>query len=128
MTPQTLLRLLAGASVTDLQRAAGVHLDGAFAEWRGSLDEAALLLERLAKGNALTAQELLADFPTERHPVLLMSLAWLAKLGIVDWLASEMLACMAKLYLKDRPKTGPDEEAPPPTSPGSAAPASAKKP
>ncbi len=90
LTPQTLLRLRAGASVTDLQRAAGVHLDGAFAEWRGSLDEAALLLERLAKGNALTAQELLTDFPTERHPVLLMSLAWLAKLGIVDWLEPDL--------------------------------------
>ena len=38
--------------------------------------------------------------------------------------ANEMLACMAKLYLKDRPSTDPDA----PTSPGSAAPASAGKP
>jgi hypothetical protein len=38
----------------------------------------------------LTAQELLADFPAERHPVLLMSLAWLAKLGIVDWLEPDL--------------------------------------
>ncbi len=90
LTPRTRLRLRACASLSDLQRAAGVHLDGAFAEWRGSLEEAARLLERLAKGNALTVQELLADFPAERHPVLLMSLAWLAKLGIVDWLEPDL--------------------------------------
>src|SRR5271165_3277510 len=77
LTPRTRLRLRAGASVSDLQRTAGVRLDAAFAEWRGSLEEAARLLEPLAKGNVLTAQELLADFPTERHPVLMMSLAWL---------------------------------------------------
>ena len=90
LTPRTRLRLRDGASVTDLQRAAGVHLDRAFAEWRGSLEEAARLLERLAKANVLTAQELLAEFPAERHPVLLMSLAWLAKLGIVDWLEPDL--------------------------------------
>jgi hypothetical protein len=90
LTPRTRLRLRAGASVMDLQRAAGVRLDAAFAEWRGDLEEAARLIERLAKGNVLTAQELLADFPAERHPVLLMSLAWLAKLGIVDWLEPDL--------------------------------------
>jgi hypothetical protein len=90
LTPRTRLRLRAGASVADLQRAASVQLDGAFAEWRGSLDEAARLLDRLAKGNVLTMQELLADFPVERHPVLQMSLAWLAKLGIVDWLEPDL--------------------------------------
>ena len=90
LTPRTRLRLRAGASVGDLERAKSVRLDAAFAEWRGSLDEAARLLEPLAKGNVLTAQELLADFPAERHPVLLMSLAWLAKLGIVDWLEPDL--------------------------------------
>lgn len=42
-------------------------------------------------------------------------------------LANEMLGCMAKLYLKDRPTTDPDSEAPS-TSPGSAEPASAGTP
>jgi hypothetical protein len=72
--------------VSDLERAKGVRLDAAFAEWRGSLDEAARLLEPLAKGNVLTAQELLADFPAERHPVLLMSLACLPSSG--SWIGS----------------------------------------
>lgn len=49
-----------------------------------------ILRREVAKGNVLTAQELLADFPAERHPVLLMSLAWLAKLGIVDWLEPDL--------------------------------------
>ena len=42
-------------------------------------------------------------------------------------IAQDMLQCMAKLYLKDRPSTDPDEEAPA-TSPGSADPASARTP
>jgi hypothetical protein len=90
LTRRTRLRLRDGASVTDLQRAAGVRLDAAFAEWRGDLEEATRMVERLAKGNVLTTQELLAEFPIERHPLLLMSLAWLAKLGIVDWLEPDL--------------------------------------
>jgi len=46
--------------------------------------------EQYAPQTFAKAQELLADFPTERHPVLLMSLAWLAKLGIVDWLEPDL--------------------------------------
>ncbi|HEU0033684.1 MAG TPA: hypothetical protein VFQ53_23820 [Kofleriaceae bacterium] len=41
-------------------------------------------------------------------------------------LAREMIDCMAKLYLAERPSTDPDEAAP--TSPGSADPASARTP
>jgi glycosyltransferase involved in cell wall biosynthesis len=85
LTSQTRFRLRVGASLSDLNRSATVGLDRAFANWRGSLDEAAHLLERLAQGNVLTVEELLADFPAERHPFLRMSLVWLAKLGIVDW-------------------------------------------
>lgn len=40
--------------------------------------------------------------------------------------ANEMLDCMAKLYVQDRPSTDPDAEEP--TSPGSADPASAEMP
>lgn len=39
-------------------------------------------------------------------------------------LANEMLSCMAKLYLRDRPSTDPDA----PSAPGSADPASARTP
>lgn len=45
--------------------------------------------------------------------------------------ANEMLDCLARLYDQKRPTSDPDVEAPPddePTSPGSAAPASAGKP
>lgn len=34
-------------------------------------------------------------------------------------IANEMIACMAKLYLKDRPSTDPDAEAPADTGSGS---------
>jgi hypothetical protein len=42
--------------------------------------------------------------------------------------ANEMLDCMARLYEAKRPTTDPDAETPEPTSPGSAAPASAETP
>jgi hypothetical protein len=41
-------------------------------------------------------------------------------------IAKEMLDCMARLYDRNRPSTDPDDEAP--TSPGTAAPASAGTP
>jgi hypothetical protein len=39
-------------------------------------------------------------------------------------LANDMLNCMSRLYLKERPETDPDQ----PTSPGSGDPASARRP
>jgi hypothetical protein len=42
--------------------------------------------------------------------------------------ANEMLTCMAKLYLRDRPSTDPDAPVPDPTARGSSDPASARKP
>ncbi|MBA2538555.1 MAG: hypothetical protein H0V17_02880 [Deltaproteobacteria bacterium] len=41
--------------------------------------------------------------------------------------AAEMITCMSKLYLKDRPSEDPDDPAEP-SSPGSSAPASPKTP
>jgi glycosyltransferase involved in cell wall biosynthesis len=90
LTSATRLRLRAGAAASDLQRAADVDLDRAFAAWRGTSNEAGLVLERLADGGALSVQELLIDFPDDRHPAVQMSLVWLAKLGILDWLEDDL--------------------------------------
>ncbi len=89
LTLGTRLRIRLGASASDLQRIAGVDLDRAFAGWRGNLAEAALVLERLTDGGALSVQELLVDFPDDRHPAVQMSLVWLAKLGILDWIEDD---------------------------------------
>ena len=90
LTPATRLRTRSGAALDDLKRSADVELDKAFAAWRGNLDEAALVLDRLAHGAPLSVQELLVNFPPHRHPAVQMSLIWLAKLGILDWLGGDL--------------------------------------
>jgi hypothetical protein len=47
-------------------------------------EECQRLLARLQKPTSLAAGTLLADFPPEQHPVMLRTLGWLAKLGIID--------------------------------------------
>ncbi len=86
LTLDTVLRIRDGASAADLVRAGVVPLDGAFAGWRGSPEEAEAVLARLAGGARLTVRELIIAFPPERRRPVQMSLAWLAKLGVLDWL------------------------------------------
>jgi glycosyltransferase involved in cell wall biosynthesis len=90
LTLRSRLRIRAGASVFDLERAAKVDLDRGFAGWRGNLDEAAVVLKRLADGASLSVEQLLAYFPKDRHLAVQMSLVWLAKLGILDWLEDDL--------------------------------------
>ena len=40
----------------------------------------------LASGKAKSARDVLLAFPIERRRVVEMGLAWMAKLGLVDWL------------------------------------------
>ena len=86
LTLETRLRIRDGASAADLVRAQAVGLDGAFATWRGNLEEATQVLARLEADGAVAVRDLLVDFPPERRRLVQMSLVWLAKLGVVDWL------------------------------------------
>jgi glycosyltransferase involved in cell wall biosynthesis len=79
------LAATAGVSGKDVL-ALSVALDTAFANLRSPLAECAQALDMLASGQARTAREVLIAFPLERRRVLEMGLAWMAKLGLIDWL------------------------------------------
>lgn len=80
------LRLRTGVGAGDLARAGTVELDRAFGAWRGQPAEHARLLEAMADGAPRTVRDLLLAFPADRRRQIHMSLAWMAKLGLVDWL------------------------------------------
>ena len=83
---ETPLRMRPGVSASDLERIMAVDLDSAFSAWRGSLEEAGLVLARIAAGEATTVKAVLLTFPTDRRRAVQMSLMWLAKLGLLEWL------------------------------------------
>ncbi|HEX5380543.1 MAG TPA: glycosyltransferase family 4 protein [Phenylobacterium sp.] len=80
------LRLRPGVGPADIERIAQVDLDKAFGGWRGSMEEAALILARVAEAEASTVKSVLLAFPMERRRAIQMSLVWMAKLGLLDWL------------------------------------------
>ena len=86
MDVETPLRLRPGVSAGDLERMMSVDLDSAFAVWRGTLEEAGLVLARVAAGEAATVKAVLLTFPTDRRRAVQMTLMWLAKLGLLEWL------------------------------------------
>ena len=80
------LRVRPGVSEADLERTTQVELDGAFGGWRASLDEARLILSRIASGETPTVKTVLLSFTIERRRAVQMTLVWMAKLGLLDWL------------------------------------------
>jgi D-inositol-3-phosphate glycosyltransferase len=85
MTTETRLAAAPGATGDSLRGLTAV-LDTAFSGMRASLDECARALDLLASGEAHSAREVLLAFPLERRRVVFAGLAWMAKLGLVDWL------------------------------------------
>jgi D-inositol-3-phosphate glycosyltransferase len=80
-------RLAAAPGATgDDVRGLTCALDTAFAGLRGTLEECAQALDMLVSGQARTARDVLMAFPIERRRVMEMGLAWMAKLGLIDWL------------------------------------------
>ena len=69
-----------------LGRTQTVRLDQAFSGWRASLDECRRALDLIAAGQARTVREVLLAFPPKRRRAMQLSLVWMAKHGIVDWL------------------------------------------
>jgi glycosyltransferase involved in cell wall biosynthesis len=66
-----------------------IELDDLFPGLRGSRAEAHRVLQLLREAGPLSVRELLADFSAGRHPFIRMSLVWLAKSGLVDWLGTD---------------------------------------
>ena len=90
MTTETPLAAAPGAT-GDSVRALSAVLDTAFSGMRASLEECARALDLLAAGEARSAREVLLAFPVDRRRVVFQGLAWMAKLGLVDWLACTVL-------------------------------------
>ncbi|HEY8574104.1 glycosyltransferase family 4 protein [Phenylobacterium sp.] len=75
-----------GVSGEDVRCTKPIELDQAFSGWRASLDECARALDLIASGRATTVRQLLLEFPVERRRAVELGVAWMAKLGLVDWL------------------------------------------
>ncbi|HTK36160.1 MAG TPA: glycosyltransferase family 4 protein [Caulobacteraceae bacterium] len=82
----TPLSLRSGAGPADLERARGLALDQFGGNWRSTPAECALVVELLASGERWTVDALAARFPPDRRWPLELTLMWMMKLGVVDWL------------------------------------------
>jgi len=80
------LRLRPGAGAEDLARAAKVDLDGAFRIWRAPPEDAGQIVLFLTGAGDASVRDLLLAFPVERRRAVQMTLVWMAKIGILDWL------------------------------------------
>lgn len=84
--PQTVVSLRAGAGASDLDRASQLALDRYADMWRLKAEETARLVDLLALQGPMPVQALAAAFPAQRVREVELTVAWLAKLGVVDWL------------------------------------------
>ena len=82
---ETRLRLRPGVSRADLDRTAGVRLDEFAGNWRAGVEPCAGLLDQLAAGGEMTLRQLLAPHPRNHHQALGLGVAWMCKLGLLDW-------------------------------------------
>jgi len=89
MGPTTRLRLLKTDGHDPLGSNPVVGLDHLFPGLRGSLDEARQVVRMLQAEEALTEEEVAQRFPPNRRPLIRMTLAWLAKLGVIDWFPAD---------------------------------------
>ena len=62
-------------------------LDLAFPGLRANPEECARALDLIAAGQARTVRDVLESFPQPRRQAVAMGLMWMAKLGLIDWLA-----------------------------------------
>jgi D-inositol-3-phosphate glycosyltransferase len=86
ISAETRLSLAADVTVQDLDQMDG-ELDHAFPGWRCTPAESRQALELIASGEASSVREVLLAFPTPRRRAVEMGLAWMAKHGLLDWLA-----------------------------------------
>ena len=89
LEPDLVLRLAPGVVAADLEGRLGVKLNRLYSGLRGSNVEALALLQALEAAGAagLSVRALLSGAPADRCAYLETALVWLAKQGLVDWLA-----------------------------------------
>jgi len=78
---------LSAAATGDAVRGMTGDLDLAFGGLRATPEECAQALDLVASGGARTVGEVVAAFPPARRHALQLGLMWMAKLGLIDWLA-----------------------------------------
>ena len=86
LTLDTPIRAAVGAGGETVLAIPLDSLDSAFPGLRAEPAECAKALDLLAAGEAKTPREVLLAFPVERRRLVETGLAWMAKLGLVDWL------------------------------------------
>lgn len=85
LTNGTRLSLRPGVTVAELERTKDVRLDLFASGWRAPPEDCAAIIERLAANGETPAKDLLAAYPSNRHMALGLAIAWMCKLGLLDW-------------------------------------------
>jgi hypothetical protein len=88
LQPNSALMLRSEHSRAAFDRVSQVDLDRVFARLHGTVEEAKRILEALEDRPGLTAGELVQSFPPARAEFIVLTIVWLAKLGLIDWLDS----------------------------------------
>jgi hypothetical protein len=83
------LRLAPAAEPDALGPDPAMELDQMFPGLRGSAMEAREVVSLLQAAGSLPVRDVLRAFPPGRRPFVRMSLVWLAKSGVVDWLPTD---------------------------------------
>lgn len=83
--PDTRLSLRPGIGPDALASLDGIALDQAFGSWRVSREECQTAL-RLIAGGPITLRGVVEHFPEPRRPYVELTVVWLAKHGLLDWL------------------------------------------
>jgi D-inositol-3-phosphate glycosyltransferase len=85
LEPDTPLKAAPGVDGGQV-RAMAPGLDHAFDSLRAPLEECAQALDLLASGKAASSREVLTAFPVAQRRMVEAGLAWMCKLGLIDWL------------------------------------------
>lgn len=69
-----------------LNEASGVVLSMFGSNWRATISEMTTLCSLLQQNQVLSLRELALSFPSDRQGNVRMSVLWLAKMGVIDWI------------------------------------------
>ncbi|MEW5688125.1 MAG: glycosyltransferase family 4 protein [Pseudomonadota bacterium] len=86
LTLDTHLVAAPGVTATDVRSVGAAALDTAFPSLRASPELCAQALEILIGSGGGTVRDVLTAFPTPQRRPVELGLAWMAKMGFVDWL------------------------------------------
>ncbi len=78
---------LSAAATGEAVRGMTGELDRAFPGLRATPEECAQALDLVASGDARSVRQVVENFPQARRRAVELGLMWLAKLGLIDWLA-----------------------------------------